>query len=623
MKHLLLCCLLMALMPLRCFGNSVADDNQISADDLEAYLGSFIQGEMRAFHIPGALVMVVSNGKILLARGYGYSNLETQEHVHPYKSLFRMGSISKLLTTTAVLQLEEQGKLNLQEDVNRYLKTFQLDDPFPEPVRVFNLLTHTSGFDERNIGSATTIESHVVPLGKYLAERMPPVVRPPGSLISYSNHGFTLAGYLVEAISGMPFEDYVHQNILKPLGMNKSSFHLRKELIPQVATGYLFENKKHVPAPFDYFNDGPADSFITTAPDMARFMIANLQHGRYENVRILKPETMDQMEKLQYTHHPGMPGWCLGYWEEYRNNLRGIVHDGCVFGSTTRVYLVPEKNFGLFVATNIDITNHGDLTNVVTARVLDYLFPQEGRNKRPESTADFLKRAHAYEGHYRHVCAASCTIEKLALLMGLVGEIDVKVSSADTLTINGKEFIETAPLFFEQTNGRSFASFRQNAEGAMTNVFLDTDAFEKIHLYDTNKFQMYFAGVCLLSFVLSGIIWLIWTLRAHRSDIPASLHNTTALIAVVHLVFVAILILTFLRKRLFELSYDVSPVLKAALVLPLIAVALTTLMLVFLFRAWRNQIGALRQRLYFSWTAIAAVAFLWVLNYWNLIGFNY
>lgn len=626
MKFLRVCSLLFFLLPSLLFCGTPAvpeTPNPFTSDDLQDFLDSFMKNEMGALHVPGAVVMIVSNGEILLLKGYGFSNLETREHVHPNKVLLRMGSISKLLTTTAVLQLAEQGKLNLQDDVNRYLTTFRLDNPFPAPVRIFNLLTHTSGFDERNIGSAALQESDVIPLGKYLAKRMPPVVRPPGDLISYSNHGFTLAGYLVELVSGMPFADYVHMHILKPLGMNRSGFNLPQNLRRDVITGYLFENKHHVAAPFDFFNDGPADAFITSAPDMARFMISHLQQGRYGNARILKPETVNEMEKLQFAHHPGMPGWCYGYWEMYRNGVRAVVHDGCVFGVTSRVLLVPEKNFGFLIVTNIDVTNHGDLTSVITARLLDYCFPAEKRFRRPEPTDDFENRARSYEGQYRHVCYASRTLEKLGLLMGFAPEISVKVSSADAVTMEGKEYVETEPLFLEQVSGRSFASFRKNHAGEITNLFIDTDAFERIRWYDTNRFQLTLAEACLSFFAIVCIAWLVRLLRPRPEDPLKRLYTIAGTTGAFHLVFIAILEVTFMHKRLFELSYGVPPALKAALVLPLATVLLTVLLWLLLFRSWKLRTGALRERLYLSSTACVATVFLWVLHYWNLIGFHY
>ena len=626
MKFPLICSLLLFLIPslLCCDTPAVPETGaSFSSDDLQDFLGSFMQNEMGALHVPGAVVMIVSDGEILLLKGYGFSNLETREHVHPNKALLRMGSISKLFTTTAVLQLAEQGKLNLQDDVNRYLTTFQLDDPFPAPVRVFNLLTHTSGFDERNLGSAALEESGVIPLGKYLARRMPPVVRPPGDLISYSNHGFTLAGYLVELVSGMPFAEYVHDHILKPLGMNRSGFNLPPKLRQEVITGYLFEDKQHVVAPFDFFNDGPADAFITSAPDMARFMISHLQQGRYGNAQILKPETVNEMEKLQYTHHPGMPGWCYGYWEMYRNGVRAIVHDGCVFGSTSRVLLVPEKNFGFLIVTNIDVTNHGDLTSVITARLLDHCFPAEKRFRHPEPTDDFETRAHSYEGQYRHVCYASRTLEKLGLLMGFAPEITVNASSARALTIEDREYIETEPLFFEQVTGRSFASFRKNQAGEITNLFIDTDAFERIRWYDTNRFQLALTGACLSFFAIVCIVSLIRLFRRRPEDPLKRLHAVAGTTGALYLIFIAILEVTFMHKRLFELSYGVQPALKGALMLPLATVLLTVLLWLLLFRSWSRRTGALWERLYLSSTACVAVVFLWVLHYWNLIGFHY
>ena len=161
--------------------------------ELEAFLDGFFAEQMEALHIPGAVFILVKDGETFFTQGYGLANLGSQRPVIPDETLFRVGSVSKRFTDTAIMQLVEQGRLNLDDDVNEYLESFQLEENYPRPVTIANLLTHTGGFDERLTGTGVRSPSELVPLGQYLADNMPPRVMPPGDTISYSNHGYALA----------------------------------------------------------------------------------------------------------------------------------------------------------------------------------------------------------------------------------------------------------------------------------------------------------------------------------------------------------------------------------------------------------------------------------------------
>ena len=191
--------------------------------DLEAFFDAFVTAGMAAHTLPGVTVAVVADGAPVFLRGYGYADRERSIPVDPATTLFDVGSVAKLFTFTAVMQLVEQGRLDLHADVNRYLTRFQVPATFPEPVTAAHLLTHTGGFDEWDIGAAARTSAEVLPVCEYLARRLPPRIRPPGEIIAYSNHGTALAGCLVEEISGMPFADYIKRHIFAPLDMTRSS----------------------------------------------------------------------------------------------------------------------------------------------------------------------------------------------------------------------------------------------------------------------------------------------------------------------------------------------------------------------------------------------------------------
>src|SRR2546425_9514377 len=208
----------------------------LTKSDFETFLDALIPSQLQNRDIAGAVVSVVKDGQVLFAKGYGYADVEAKRPVLPDQTLFRPGSISKLFTATAVMQLVEQGKLDLDRDVNDYLD-FPIPKTYEEPITLRQLLTHTSGFEETLKNLFVAHESDMKPLRTYLVNQMPARIFPPGKVPSYSNYGFTLAGYIVERVSGERFERYLENHILKPLRMTNSTFDqpLPPALAPQIS----------------------------------------------------------------------------------------------------------------------------------------------------------------------------------------------------------------------------------------------------------------------------------------------------------------------------------------------------------------------------------------------------
>src|SRR5438105_6435900 len=208
--------------------------------DFETFLDALIPSQLQNRDIAGAVVSAVKDGQLLFAKGYGYADFAAKKPVIANQTLFRPGSISKLFTATAVMQLVEQGRLDLDRDVNEYLD-FAIPKTYPEPVTLRRLLTHTGGFEEtlKNLFAAN--EQAIKPLHDYLVTAMPARIFPTGKVVSYSNYGFTLAGYIVERVSGEKFERYIENHILKPLGMTSSTFDqsLSPEMRARMSQGYL------------------------------------------------------------------------------------------------------------------------------------------------------------------------------------------------------------------------------------------------------------------------------------------------------------------------------------------------------------------------------------------------
>lgn len=325
--------------------------SQLTTKDLEAWLDGLLPGALRRDGIAGAVVVVVKDGEVLLQKGYGYADVAAEQPVDPARTLFRPGSNSKLFTATAALQLVEQQRLELDADVNRYLD-FSIPPAFGQPITLRHLLTHTAGLEDSVRDLVFHEESGLQPLGAYLREHLPARIDPPGRVPAYSNYGMALVGYIVERVSGMPFEEYVERNILQPLGMEHSTFRqpVPPPLRQDLSKGY-YPSASSEPRSFEFFGPAPAGALSSTGSDMAHFMIAHLQEGRYGDVHILRPETARLMHSRALFGVP-INSMALGFMEYDTNGRRIIGHDGGTPTYRTNLRLLPEENVGLFMSFN-------------------------------------------------------------------------------------------------------------------------------------------------------------------------------------------------------------------------------------------------------------------------------
>jgi CubicO group peptidase (beta-lactamase class C family) len=321
--------------------------------ELQAFTDTFFVEQMEKLHIPGATFIFIQDGEVIYTNGYGYANLETATPFNGESSVVRIGSVSKPFVATAVMQLVEQGKLDLHTDINRYLKTFQLKDTFPEPVTLAHLLTHHAGFLDPPYVTYTDPQE-VQPLGPFLAANMPSPTNPPGEVFSYSNYGYALAALIVEEVSGTPFDQYVEQNIFTPLKMTHSRYLLAPPLPEQMVTGYQYRDGEQIPQPVDYDGDYPGGSIVSTAEDMSHFMLAHLGDGCYQGACILNPATLAEMHQRQAdTPYEGQYV-TLGFTEGIIDGHRLLGHSGAIRGFGSSLDMLPELNTGYFFSFNAE-----------------------------------------------------------------------------------------------------------------------------------------------------------------------------------------------------------------------------------------------------------------------------
>jgi CubicO group peptidase (beta-lactamase class C family) len=320
--------------------------------DLEAFFDGLVPLQMERSDVAGATVLVMKDGKELLKKGYGYSDVTSKSPVDPDTTMFRLASISKLFTWVSVMQLAEQGKLDIDADVNKYLD-FQITPAFNKPVTLRNLMTHTGGFEEvvHDIIFVDPKKAHS--LRDFMIQNQPRRMYPPGEIPAYSNYGVGLAGYIVERVSAEPFEQYVSEHIFLPLGMKHSSFNepMTAELAPHVSDGYRATTEKPAIG-FEIFNPAPAGGVSSAAGDMEKFALALLNGGELDGQRILKTETRDAMWTRQFGTSDSLPPQCMGFYQTWRNNLHFIGHDGDLVAFHSMFLMEPMQKLVLFVSYN-------------------------------------------------------------------------------------------------------------------------------------------------------------------------------------------------------------------------------------------------------------------------------
>jgi len=587
------------------------------AEDFDAMFAR----EMEARHIPGAVFVVVADGAVVFQRGYGVADLAAKLPVEPDQTLFRVASVSKLFTATAAMQLVEAGKLDLESDINTWLGDTPVPDDGFGPITLHHLLTHTPGFDDRYIGMSTLDPARQVSLEDSIEALRPHRIIPPGRVIIYSNYGYSTAGYLVERLSGMPFHAYVDANILEPLGMAQSGFRLQEADTPNLATGYVYRGGEYEIMPYDYSNDYPAGSFMTTGTDMARFLLAHLQGGAYEGKAILRPETAALMHETHFTHGEGLSGWCYGFEEDRVRGVRLITHGGSTSGFTSHAAMSLEHGSGYFFSCNHD-TTYGEAGGII--QPLAELFAEkvlEVPAYTPEPAPEGATYTHdaALEGTYRVMRYSRSSLAKVAAL------IDGRVASLapnGSLIFGNETFNAIGNNLFVRPESGARVAFIPADVGVPPVIAIGTTAYEQTPGWDTPGVQQSIAGIFLLLLIAPQIIAAV--LRWLRADSATLRLGWAALAAVgvllpLFFAFVGYELTTMVPYAIF---WGPSPVLRAALALPLIALALTVCAAAWLARHWRANDGHSAERTIYLATVLGAAGLFLFLHHWNLLGYQ-
>ncbi|MBV6392474.1 MAG: D-aminopeptidase [Anaerolineales bacterium] len=603
------------------------------AAEMEAFMDDLLARQMEEYHIAGAAVAVVKDGQLFFAKSYGYADIENKIPVDAERTMFKLGSLTKLFTWTAVMQLVEQGKLDLDADVNAYLD-FRIPDTFSQPITLKHLMAHTSGFEDNHAEMVTLDADNLPPARAWLESHIPARVRPPGEAAGYSNYGAALAGYIVARASGQPYSQYVQEHILDPLGMTNTTAYspTPPDLRAQESVGYLYEDDYRIfpqlLSPEDLF---PAGVMRASATDMARFMVMHLQNGFYGDaateVRILNDATARQMHTTLYAPAPRILGNAYGFFEFDDNGQRVIGHSGSGEPMESMLLLLPDQNVGVFVVYNS--LGAGELNRQhfgFQRAFFDHYYPASVIEP-IEPPADFAARADRFAGAYKWTMSSYTTLEKFFALTGPT--IYVTNPGDGTLLLESPfgewRIVEESPLYFRQADGSFHMAFGADEQGRIVYLFTDYTpmmAFEKLAWYETLGFNLPLLMISLLLFLSMLVVTLIRFFRDRRlvaNQKPG--RGASALIA-----WISALNLLFIVGNMLwgeQIVFGIPFAYKLTLGLGVLSALLTAVAVVYAALAWKDRYWSVAFRAYYTLVTVAAVAFVWFLSQWNLLGWRY
>ncbi|RDI97275.1 class C beta-lactamase-related serine hydrolase [Dyella solisilvae] len=594
--------------------------NELSASDLQPWLDAQMNDVMRQGAVTGAVAVVVKDGEIVLSRGYGYADAGAKKPVDPETSMFRVGSISKLFTWTAVMQLVEKHKLDLDADINLYL-----DFPIPprdgKPITLRDLMTHTAGFEDALKDRYATSPATLLPFDTWLKRWVPTRIHPSGDVPAYSTYGAALAGYIVQRVSGQPFDDYIERHILEPLEMKHSSFRQPLPDALQADVMPAYGQPDAPPRPFDLRTAVPAGALSASGDDMARFMIAHLQYGRSGNAQLLEQATVRQMQDNQRAAIPGLPGMALGFLRMDRNGQVILGHGGEVGGFHSLLMLFPEHHTGIFIAT--DGGHAAPLLRPLMERFADRHFPPLPQLRQPTLATDKVHGAQLAGRYLPSVISQ----DNLLALPDALGQLSIGMAADGTLQapmFGPAHWREVQPyVWVDDATGRRLGVVMHDGKPVMLSI--DTQSPVRVYLPATGWTPTQIALSALVPIVLFIALVLSWPVEALLRRRPQKAlpdedvrwYRLSRLTAVLYLLFAIGWRLMLFRLILpgLDLRLRLLQLVGVLAVFGSVAVAIET------WRAWRSKGGWWRRisDVLLLLACLGAIAFI---VRWRLLALN-
>ncbi|MEM6415059.1 MAG: serine hydrolase [Pseudomonadota bacterium] len=619
--------------------DAVMSDTEKVLPDLEGFVDGAVKGLMAGGDVPGVVVSIVHSGNIALAKGYGFANIERKKTVDPENTLFRIASISKTFIWTAVMQLMEQGVLDLDTDVNEYLTQFQIPEKFDDPITLRHILTHNVGMEDGGAGYLIVRDrERVMPVEVALEKYMPARVRAPGKAPSYSNWASALAGLIIANQTGMDFETYVERNIFSPLKMTSSTFRepLPNSIADNMSAGFSRAGGEYTDKGFEFAsNFVGAGAMTTTASDMAHYMIAHLGDGSFNDGRILTPEATLRMREPLFRAHPAMPAALFGFYEKTRNGYFTYGHGGDLYDFHSDMSLMPDSEIGIFISTNAG--PGARIRSLFVKAFYDQYFPAVDSYPHPDPNLSTRKDesennmhtdnnavVNDYIGSYLTNRRSFTKFEKLSVLFE---NTKITASPRGGIISNSREsnqrYIEEEEGVFRSVdNPDDKLIFMRNKDGKVDLLYKShwaLGSYAKLSTFENPALHRGILGGCL-SVLIAAIIGSLWGLpRFLRMNTGEKLTRFGVFLASsFNIAFVAVM--AYLTTDISKVYAEGIPMIKIWLILPLIAAVLAMASLIGVVFAWKDSYWSLFGRLRYTGLVGILIVFAWGMNFYNLIG---
>ncbi|MEY9211289.1 beta-lactamase family protein [Thermobifida halotolerans] len=595
-------------------------------ENVREFLDGRVPEILEEHDVPGAVVSVVADGEEVFAGGYGLADVASATPVDVANDSFPLASISKSFTAVAVLQLAEQGRVDLHADVNEYLpEKARLPDTHPgRPVTLHHLLTHTAGFEEAVTGMFARSRAETLSLTDYVVEHRPERVYEPGKFVAYSNYGTTLAGLVVQEVSGVPFAEYADENVFGPLGMDRSGFLHPDEAAETLNAPTLYGTSPDVEVADMYVNQSPAGGAYATASDMARYMLALLDGGELDGTRVLSAESVAEMTAHQAGAHGKVGGSGYGTWEDSFPGPRSVGHGGDLDGAHTHYLIVPEEDLGVFVAVNgdggPDPEEPENILSDARHRIVEEFLTEFAGPGEQESGAEVPAASRADLERYEGVYTTTRTGR---------GDLSALFSAFDTVTVEATadglhtahsvlgefHWTRVGPGLFRTEEGDHLAFIERDGEVVGLGLdFLPSQNYERMPWYNEPVLHLAAAGAALLV-MSTALAWpvaaVVRRVRGRTGSAPTAARVarwTAALAAAVCLGFTAVaMILASDQDLLGTLVMEGSPLLTAPLTVAAAAAAVALGCAVW---AWAGRWWGVAARVHHTLVALAAVVFV-------------
>lgn len=388
--------------------------------------------DMNAYALAGLAVGVIYDGELVYSKDFGFSNIEEKKPVTA-DTIFRIASISKTFTGIAIMQLVEQGKINLDDPVNQHLRAYKVlhRDTGAPPVTIRHMLTHVAGIGETRdiadivrpvIGLAADMKKPVLSMAEYYSGQLTPEVYPEQKW-AYSNHAFATLGQLVEDVSGVPFAQYMIKNIFEPLGMFKTDYVLSERVRPELAQGYKWKKGKFIPIPYQRLVTTGCGAVHSSIHELALYTAALMNGGANEHGRVLKPETLAQMfeSQLPYDQRVFTMGLAFFLLNKFPGH-RVVEHSGGWPGFISEMLVAPDDKLAVIVFTN---TSSGAPT-FIAERILNSLL------RLPDPILTFkeqnlLETPHQWENFCGFYAPRKGLLTNFRFIEFTLGEIEIAV----------------------------------------------------------------------------------------------------------------------------------------------------------------------------------------------------